>query len=395
MSAKSSHCCVCYASIEFRCGILCGKCSLLGCASSRREVEVLETSLQELRKEIAEKFLRKRKEQQKSPLFEKARNQSQERNDALRTLLLQAVQSVSHERWRAAKIESDNKDLRCKLEASKRELLQASADVTERHQAVLTGLSLHMVVCKKVLKRQRLWKALQAFVLLPIEVSVPRRDSQDEIRMLHFPASRPVVGVSTIAGLPLPNNGDYRSIPDEILSSTLCLVAKLISLLAEVFGICLPHALLPCKYPVYAAIEVEQMEGGQLEYLLCRNPYHHSSEVPTHVDEESSLSSMDIALDLLRCDVLFLCVEGGSVLASRLWPAEAILMNLWELQCHAADVLHEEGWENKDSWQPLPVPNDPVEENNNIPIEYEEAYAGEAAVAADAALHGFVHLCIT
>ncbi len=31
--------------------------------------------------------------------------------------------------------------------------------------------------------------------------------------------------------------------------------------------------------------------------------------VPTHVDEESSLSSMDIALDLLRCDVLFLCVE--------------------------------------------------------------------------------------
>ncbi len=59
-------------------------------------MEVLETSLQELRKEIAEKFLRKRKEQQKSPLFEKARNQSQERNDALRTLLLQAVQSVSH-----------------------------------------------------------------------------------------------------------------------------------------------------------------------------------------------------------------------------------------------------------------------------------------------------------
>ncbi len=36
-------------------------------------------------------------------------------------------------------------------------------------------------------------------------------------------------------------------------------------------------------------------------------------------------------------------------------------MVIRELQCHAADVLHEEGWENKDSWQPLPVPNDPVE----------------------------------
>ncbi len=96
MSAKSSHCCVCCVSIEFRRGILCGKCSLLGCASSRREVEVLETSLQELRKEIAEKHLRKRKEKEKYILFEKAMNQSEGRNDALRTLLLQAVQSISH-----------------------------------------------------------------------------------------------------------------------------------------------------------------------------------------------------------------------------------------------------------------------------------------------------------
>ncbi len=24
-------------------------------------------------------------------------------------------------------------------------------------------------------------------------------------------------------------------------------------------------------------------------------------------------------------------------------------------------MLNEEGWENKDSWQPLPIPNDPAE----------------------------------
>ncbi len=33
-------------------------------------------------------------------------------------------------------------------------------------------------------------------------------------------------------------------------------------------------------------------------------------------------------------------------------------MAIRELQCHAADVLHEEGWENIDSWQLLPIPND-------------------------------------
>ncbi len=59
---------------------------------------------------------------------------------------------------------------------------------------------------------------MKAFVLLPIEVSIPRRVPQDEVGMLqNLPASTLVVGVSTIAGLPLSNNGDYHSIPDEIL----------------------------------------------------------------------------------------------------------------------------------------------------------------------------------
>ncbi len=58
-------------------------------------MDALETSLQELRKEIAEKSLRKRKE--KYALFERARNRSDGGHiDSLRTLLLQAVQSVSH-----------------------------------------------------------------------------------------------------------------------------------------------------------------------------------------------------------------------------------------------------------------------------------------------------------
>ncbi len=76
---------------------MCGECSLLGCASRRREVEILEASLQELRKEIST-FLHER-EKGKNALPDTVKNQSEEHNDALRTLLLQAVQSISHGGW--------------------------------------------------------------------------------------------------------------------------------------------------------------------------------------------------------------------------------------------------------------------------------------------------------
>lgn len=40
-----------------------------------------------------------------------------------------------------------------------------------------------------------------------------------------------------------------------------------------------------------------------------------------------------------RSDVVYLCVEGGKVPVDRLWPAEALLLNLWELQQHANSEL--------------------------------------------------------
>ncbi len=61
-------------------------------------MEVLEASLQELRKKI-ETFLREEREKEKIALFERARTQSEEHSDSLRTLLLQAVQSVTHGGW--------------------------------------------------------------------------------------------------------------------------------------------------------------------------------------------------------------------------------------------------------------------------------------------------------
>ena len=43
---------------------------------------------------------------------------------------------------------------------------------------------------------------------------------------------------------------------------------------------------------------------------------------------------------LLFCsDVVHLCVEGASVPVDSLWPAEALLLNLWELQQHAVSEL--------------------------------------------------------
>lgn len=38
-------------------------------------------------------------------------------------------------------------------------------------------------------------------------------------------------------------------------------------------------------------------------------------------------------------DVVHLCVEGAKVPVDRLWPAEALLLNLWELQQHAISEL--------------------------------------------------------
>ncbi len=103
MSARrNSHCCICQVSIEFMRGVMCGDCSLLGCASSRREVEALESSVQELRKKIETCLTEKR---EKENIFERARTQSEKHSDALRTLLLQAVQSVSHGGWWWAVIE--------------------------------------------------------------------------------------------------------------------------------------------------------------------------------------------------------------------------------------------------------------------------------------------------
>lgn len=38
-------------------------------------------------------------------------------------------------------------------------------------------------------------------------------------------------------------------------------------------------------------------------------------------------------------DVVHLCVEGASVPVDSLWPAEALLLNLWQLQQHAVSEL--------------------------------------------------------
>ncbi|CAN0414264.1 unnamed protein product, partial [Ectocarpus sp. 13 AM-2016] len=41
-----------------------------------------------------------------------------------------------------------------------------------------------------------------------------------------------------------------------------------------------------------------------------------------------------------RCsDIVHLCVEGANVPVDSLWPAEALLLNLWELQQHAMSEL--------------------------------------------------------
>ncbi|CAM9458784.1 unnamed protein product [Laminaria digitata] len=72
----------------------------------------------------------------------------------------------------------------------------------------------------------------------------------------------------------------------------------------------------------------------------------------------NTVGAFETALDLLRSDVVHLCVEGAKVPVDRLWPAEALLLNLWELQQHAISELRSS---SPVVDVPVPMPRDPPE----------------------------------
>ncbi|CAM9900091.1 unnamed protein product [Hapterophycus canaliculatus] len=92
------------------------------------------------------------------------------------------------------------------------------------------------------------------------------------------------------------------------------------------------------------------------QYPLC--PLSKLAEIGVMGSASSVCNTMgafDTALDLLRNDVVHLCVEGAKVPVDSLWPAEALLLNLWELQQHAMSELQSL---SPMVDVPLPVPRD-------------------------------------
>ncbi|CAM9542021.1 unnamed protein product [Scytosiphon promiscuus] len=150
-----------------------------------------------------------------------------------------------------------------------------------------------------------------------------------------------VSGVSTLVDLPLPNNGDYSQVPPDVLMASLALLARLVVGVASCLGVSLPHPLFPTTSTRYATISVDSSPRERSsQYPLC--PLSKLAEIGVMGSASSVCNTMgafETALDLLRNDVVHLCVEGAKVPVDSLWPAEALLLNLWELQQHAMSEL--------------------------------------------------------
>ncbi|CAM9877162.1 unnamed protein product, partial [Discosporangium mesarthrocarpum] len=195
--------------------------------------------------------------------------------------------------------------------------------------------------------RHARWKkVVELFVLFPVQASIPARPSLSAEakgggRGEGGGRGGAVSGVSTVLDLPLPNNGDYGQLPVEVLMAALCLVCRLVAGVSSYLGVQLPHPLFPSASPNYATVAANRSGkerragggGGAVQYPLCPPSKLAESGVMGAGSSAvcSSAEAFETALDLLRSDVVHLCIESAGVPVDKLWPAEALLLNLWEL----------------------------------------------------------------
>jgi len=239
--------------------------------------------------------------------------------------------------------------------------------------------------------------ALQAIICHRLDV----RDIVQELgkRMKH------ARGIGKIGGLPLPHAGPelYGVLPPEELQSALRLVASVTSLVARCLGIVLPHPILlqpndkngdiadpsllfekrqSCP-PESSSDEGLSASTASLASLMNQTAKSALARVQGHLVEEPSPRvvppSMDptlvqlrvqhataavlaedaknnslyvlsaeksqqdefaIALQLLQNNIIALCIRAG-VPVSKLWPAEAVLLNLQALYVYCQEQINE------------------------------------------------------
>eukprot|EP00903_Cladosiphon_okamuranus_P009187 g8774.t2 len=324
----------------------------------------------------------------------------------LKDQVREVTKRVAEERIKVASAAFALKHHRDLLAAAESHLFREQTSAVEMKEALLEGLRRHAEDATRTLRQRRWRKVVQLFVLLPVEPSIPPRGEgangsrTRSRRRSRSPETEPITaagsgrggasgeeggrgkkrgtelssgaggappvggevvsGVSTLVDLPLPNNGDYSQVPPDVLMASLALLARLVSGLASCLGISLPHPLFPAASTRYATISVDSSPRERSsQYPLC--PLSKLAEIGVMGSGSSvcnTVGAFDTALDLLRSDVVHLCVEGGTVPVDSLWPAEALLLNLWELQQHAVSELRSL---SPMIDVPLPMPRNPPE----------------------------------
>eukprot|EP00611_Tribonema_gayanum_P012005 TRINITY_DN2248_c0_g1_i1.p1 TRINITY_DN2248_c0_g1~~TRINITY_DN2248_c0_g1_i1.p1 ORF type:complete len:401 (+),score=110.71 TRINITY_DN2248_c0_g1_i1:66-1268(+) len=330
-------CDVCSARLD----LLCPDCFQLHVSRARAQLEALSQARADVKQETT-KLLAANEEPLGSLLHG---DELRVEADHLREELLKLSQQVATERVQLAARAFAAVDAEAALAAAHAAFAASTRRQEAEQQAVDGGLAWYASLREAVLRQRRLQRVLQLYILLPLEVSIDSgaepeglNDGNLQVEVIR---RGPVGGVGAIAGLPLPHNGAYASVPDNVLVSALFLIARLVEGIANFMDMKLPHPLKTgyASGRGYAAISSGAGGGAASEeYPLC--PPHTVAEGGVIGGKAySSEGAFETALDMLRSDVVTLCVQGAGVPVDRLWPAEALLLNLWELHKHVGQQL--------------------------------------------------------
>lgn len=92
-------------------------------------------------------------------------------------------------------------------------------------------------------------------------------------------------------------------------------------------------------YSVFTALRGLRCATSQTQWLRVRT-FDISAPFVTWTTFSLPLDPVhELSVKITCSDVVHLCVEGAKVPVDRLWPAGALLLNLWELQQHAIAEL--------------------------------------------------------
>jgi len=140
-------------------------------------------------------------------------------------------------------------------------------------------------------------------------------------------------GYSTINSLPLSNSGDDSNTNTELVSSALSFVAQLLVSLSVIFNVKLPHQIY-----VFEFEDCCISPGGNKELIIPLTPRlsivrNNNDNQDTDIwnDDGPINEKYPLALSLLRANVIELCL---SLEIPKLWPPQAVLLNLHELHLH-------------------------------------------------------------